>query len=307
MHVFLTGATGFVGSYILRDLVREGHTVRCLLRDREAQLHIDDEENVERVSGDITDADSLRGTMRGCDAVIHLVGIIDEKPSKGVTFDAIHADGTRNVVAEAAEEGIRRFVQMSANGARPDGVSAYQTTKWAAEEAVRGADFEHAVILRPTLIFGKPGPGQPEFCSRLVKDLVKPFPILPVFGDGLYEQQPVAIEVVAAAFVQALQNERHAGQSYCVAGEERIPYLEVLDRITRGFGREPKRKVHQPIWLVRPAVHALGRFGLLPISPDQFEMLIEGNTCDATGFYQAFDVPKTPFTPENLAYLKEVA
>jgi len=306
MHVYLTGATGFVGSYILRALLRQDHTVRCLLRDRSATLHIDDETDVERVTGDVTDATSLRGTMRGCDAVIHLVGIIDEQPSKGVTFERIHAAGTRHVVAEAQSEGIPRFVQMSANGARPDGVSAYQTTKWAAEQAVRAADLPHAVILRPSTIFGQPAPGQPEFCTRLVQDLIKPFPILPVFGDGSYEMQPVAVEVVAEAFVQALENDIHAGQAYCVAGQERVPYVEVLDRITKGCGLEPKRKIHQPLWLVRPAVHGLGRFGLLPISPDQFEMLVEGNTCDASPFFKAFDLEPKPFTVEHLRYLREV-
>lgn len=307
MHVYLTGGTGFVGSYILRALLRAGHTVRCLLRDREATLHIDDETDVERVTGDVTDATSLRGTMRGCDAVIHLVGIIDEQPSKGVTFERIHATGTRHVVAEAQAEDIQRFIQMSANGARPDGVSAYQTTKWAGEQAVRAADFPHGVILRPSTIFGQPAPGQPEFCTRLVEDLIKPFPILPVFGDGSYELQPIHVTAVAEAFVQALEDDDHAGQAYGVAGRERVPYVEALDRITKGFGREPKRKIYQPLWLVRPAVHGLGRFGLLPISPDQFEMLVEGNTCDATPFFSAFDVPDRPFTVEELGYLQEVA
>ena len=96
-------------------------------------------------------------------------------------------------------------------------------------------------------------------------------------------------------------------QTYCVAGKEAYPYTEILDIITRGLGLEPKPKVPNPIWLVRPAIHGLGKFGLLPISPDQFEMLLDGNTCDSTAFYQDFDVVYRPFTPENLAYLKDRA
>ena len=304
MHIFLTGATGFVGSYLLRELVAQGHTARCLLRDPKAVLDVD-EDAVERIKGDVTAPKSFAGTMRGCDGVIHLVGIIDETPSKGVTFEAIHDAGTRHVVEEAVEAEVGRFVQMSANGARPDGVSRYQTTKWQAEEYVRAAGFDHWVILRPSLIFGQPGPGQPEFCTRLVSQLIKPFPILPLFGDGKYEMQPISVEEVAAAFVQALTLHAAHGQTYCVAGQDAYSYTDILDRITRGLGREPKPKIPNPLWFVRPVVHTLGAWGLLPISPDQFEMLVEGNTCDSSAFYRDFDVTYKPFTPENLAYVKE--
>ena len=102
-----------------------------------------------------------------------------------------------------------------------------------------------------------------------------------------------------------MTNEAADGQTYCVAGRDAYAYTEILDRITRGLGREPKAKLPNPIWLVRPAVHTLGAWGLLPISPDQFEMLLEGNTCDSTAFYRDFDVTYKPFTPENLAYVQE--
>ena len=306
MHIFLTGATGFVGSYILRELVRQGHTVRCLLRDTEEKLAAEGKQ-VERVKGDITTPKSFAGTLRGCDAVIHLVGIIDEKPSKGVTFEAIHYEGTRNVVDEAKDAGVSRYIQMSANGARPDGVSEYQVAKWKAEEYVKRAGFDHWVIMRPSIVFGDPGRGNVEFATRLAKTLVKPFPILPIFGDGKYELQPVSVEEVAAAFVQALTLDAAHEQTYCIAGKEAYPYTEILDRIALGLGLEPKPKVPNPVWLVRPAVHTLGKFGLLPISPDQFEMLLDGNTCNSTTFYEDFEVTYKPFTPENLAYLKERA
>lgn len=302
MTVYLTGANGFIGSYILRTLVAQGHTVRCLLRDPGVTLAVEGAA-VEKVKGDVTQLRSLTGTMRGCDAVIHLVGIIDEQPARGVTFDAVHAEGTRHVVAEATEEKIERFIYMSANGARPDGVSAYQTSKWKAEEHVRNAAFAHWTIFRPSVVFGDPGPEHPEFAARLAQTLVKPFPILPVFGDGRQPMQPVSVEEVASAFVQALTNPKASGKSYCVAGQDVLPYSDVLDVIARGMGLSPKPKLPQPVWLVRPAIHALGRFNLLPISPDQFEMLLEGNTCDSTAFYQDFDLDPRPFAPQNLGYL----
>lgn len=303
MHVFLTGATGFIGSYVLQALLDRGHTARCLVRNPE-KLHEAPKDRVERVKGDATKPGSMTGLLRGCDAVIHLIGIIKEVPSKGITFEALHFEATRHVVDEATDAGIERFIHMSANGARPDGVSAYQTTKWKAEEYVRDAGFAAWTVFRPSVVFGAPGPAQPEFASQLADTLVVPFPVWPVFGDGTYRMQPVAVEDVAAAFVQALDSEAARNQTYCVAGPASYTYTEILEIIAEGAGVSPKPKINVPVWLVRPAVYTLGRIGLLPITPDQFEMLLEGNTCDPGAFYRDFEVKRIPFTAENLRYLQ---
>ena len=302
MHVLLTGATGYVGGYVLDAVLRHGHTVRALVRSGGDGLAA--REDVEVHQGDITDPGSFGHAFRGVDAVVHLVGIIDESPQRGVTFERIHVGGTRHVVEAARAAGVGRFVHMSANGARPDGVSAYQTTKWDAEEIVRGAGFEHWVIFRPSTLFGDPGEDNPEFAKRLWETLVKPFPVLPVFGDGRYELQPVHVEACADAFAQAVTRDASNGVAYCVAGEERIPYREALRRIARGGGVRPKPTAPVPIPLARLGVNTLGKAGLLPISPAQFEMLVEGNTCDASAFFADFGVASPPFDVPALDYLR---
>lgn len=303
MTVYLTGATGFVGSYVLRELIAKGHATRCLVRGKPRALDVESAA-VEQVQGDVLKPASLRGTMDGCEAVIHLVGIIEEKSSKGVTFERVHFDGTKAVVDEARRSGIPRFIHMSANGARADGVSPYQTSKWKAEEYVRGAGFEHWTVFRPTIVFGDPGTRHPEFATKLARTLVKPFPVLPVFGDGTFEMQPVSVEETAAAFVQALETEAASGRTYCVGGRERITFNELLDRVTDAVGHARKRKIPQPLKIVRPFVRAVGRTGLLPITRDQLEMLVEGNTCDSSALYRDFDLVPKAFSPENLLYLK---
>lgn len=303
MKVLLTGATGFVGRYILSELLNRGHTVRGLARSVAAD-EADALTDIEMVEGDITDPASMRGAFDGIDAVIHLVGIIDEHPSKGITFDRIHREGTLHVVQAAREAGIGKFVLMSANGADPDGDSGYQTTKYAAEEIVRGAGFEHWTIFRPALVFGRPLPGQPEFCSRLYRTLLRPFPVWPVFGDGTYRLQPVAVENVAEVFAQALERPHTAGRTYCVAGPDEFEYVEILRRIARGAGLSIRPMIHQPLWLVRPLVGLIGGT-LLPISEDQLEMLVTGNTCDESAMMEDFDVDPISFTAENLSYVSD--
>jgi NADH dehydrogenase len=304
MRVFLTGGTGFIGAYVLTALVKAGHTARCLVRAGSGPLAIQGPP-VARVTGDVTDPASLDGALDGCDAVIHLVGIIDEDPARDVTFERVHVEGTRRVVAAAQDAGIGTFVHMSANGARPDGVSRYQTTKWAAEEIVAEAAFDHHVIVRPSIVFGDPGPGGMEFATRLAETLVRPFPVLPVFGDGQYALQPVHVTAVADAFVQALTQADARGARVAAVGETVYPYLAVLNRITRGCGLPTKPKLFIPAWIARPVVHTLGPLGLLPLSPDQFEMLLDGNTGDPGPFHALFDVTPVPFDAETLAYLRK--
>ncbi|WP_420456428.1 NAD-dependent epimerase/dehydratase family protein [Rubrivirga sp.] len=303
MHVLLTGATGYVGGYVLDALLQRGHSVRAFVRSGGAGLAAT--EGVEVHQGDVTDVSTFGHAFHGVDAVVHLVGIIDESPSKGVTFEHVHVDGTRNVAYAAHEAGVGRFVHMSANGARADGPSAYQTTKWRAEEVVRGVGFEHLVIFRPSTLFGDPGPDDPEFAKRLWETLVRPFPGLPVFGDGQYELQPVHVAACASAFAQAVDRDASNGRSYCVAGHERIPYREVLRRVARGGGIRPKPTLPVPIPLARLGVNTLGKAGLLPISPAQFEMLVEGNTCDPTAFFADFGVESPAFDGPSLAYLRQ--
>lgn len=302
MKVFLTGASGYVGSYVLRALLERGHSVRCLVHARRIES---DDPRVESVEGSILESTGLSGRLSGCEAVIHLVGILEEQSARGITFDAVHDRGALHVVQEALRAGISRFVHMSANGARPDGPARYQRSKWAGETHVRRAGFEHWTIFRPSILFGDPGPGRPEFATDLAKRLIRRFPILPIFGAGTYRMQPVHATLVAAAMAQAIDSSRAHGQSYGVGGLETLTYVKIVDRITKGMGLSPKPKIHVPLWVARSAVHTLGRVGALPITPDQFEMLVEGNIVDVDPFYRDFDVLPVHFSAENLAYVQK--
>ncbi|MBI4588230.1 MAG: complex I NDUFA9 subunit family protein [Candidatus Rokubacteria bacterium] len=287
-RVFITGGTGFVGKAVIRALQAHGFTVRCLVRPG-SEADLKGFEGIDRVPGDVLRPRGLEASIEGCGALIHLVGIIREHPGRGVTFERCHSVATANMVkaAEAAE--VRRFLQMSALGTRPDAPSRYHRTKWEAEETVRKSRLEWT-IFRPSVIYGI-GDGFVSMLARLIKWL----PAAPVIGDGTYRLQPVPVDHVAEGFARALLRPDTKGHIYEVGGPRAYAFTEILDLIGKALGKTRVRKVYHPIHLIRPLVRLLEPLSFFPLSSDQLTMLQEDNVCDPAPFFRAFDLAPVEF------------
>lgn len=283
MKVFLTGGTGFVGRELLRQLVSAGHVVRALVREgSESKLAV--LESVEVFTGDLAEPSSLVDALAGCDAVIHLVGIIREFPGRGITFKKMHVEATKNVLAAAEEQGVKRYLHMSANGTSERGNTGYHRSKWQAEELVRATDLDWT-IFRPSLIFGP----NSEFVSMLA-GLIRKIPVVPVFGDGQYRMQPVALEQVAFSFVKALAMPETIGATYHQGGGASYSYDEILDLTAKAIGRKKVAKLHQPLFMIKPMIKVMQNSAYFPITSDQLTMLVEGNVCDPDEWAEVFDL-----------------
>jgi nucleoside-diphosphate-sugar epimerase len=288
VNVFVTGGTGYVGVKVVERLVALGHHVRLFQRPHSTRKW--ERPDVERVDGDLFDSETLVHGMRDCDAVIHLVGIIREDPRKHVTMKRIHVDGTRRVIEAAIEGGVSTMVHMSALGARPDAVTPYHQSKWAAEELVRSSGLQFT-IFRPSVIFGHGGPG-PEFVGQLA-DLVRKAPIVPMIGHGRYPLQPVSIDVIAQACEMGLHSTTN--RSYEVGGPEVLTYRQILQKIAAAMGKK-LHTISVPAGIFGRMIPVLEHLPGFPITRDQFMMLMEGNACrDPDSFYMDFPVPRIPF------------
>jgi uncharacterized protein YbjT (DUF2867 family) len=292
MKVFLTGSTGFVGQHMIRRLLADGHAVRALVRGRPGEkarllqaYHHDGD--FAYVRGDVVSGNGLDAAMQGCDAAIHLVGIIVEKGSN--TFEAVHHLGTRNVVQAAMRNGIKRFVHMSALGVRANGVAAYQTTKWKGEEEVRQSGIAYC-ILRPSLIFGA-GDG---FVTQMM-DIMKKAPLFrPVPGDGSTKFRPVFIDDVTYCFSRALTEAAATNQTIELGGADELTLNEVLKEIARCAGvRKPA--IHVPLPLMFLGAALVKFLPNSPVTADQLRMLREGSTCDIASMTRIFGLQPKGF------------
>ncbi|MBI2528275.1 MAG: complex I NDUFA9 subunit family protein [Candidatus Rokubacteria bacterium] len=286
-RIFVTGGTGFVGKSVIRALLAHGFLVRCLVRPgSEADLR--GFEAIDRVPGDVLEPDALMGSVEGCSAIIHLVGIIREHPLHGVTFERLHTQATANMLAVAKQAGVKRFLHMSALGTRPEAASRYHRTKWEAELAVRASGLDWT-IFRPSVIYG---PGD-EFVS-LFTGMLRRLPVVPVLGDGRYRLQPVSVWQVAEGFARTLGLHQTIGQTYDVAGPTALPFDEVLDEIGRALGKPRVRKIHAPMGLVKLSTRLLQWLPMYPVTMDQLRMLEEGSVADPSRFYADMSLSPEP-------------
>ncbi len=296
MKVFVTGGTGFVGGFILRRLLDDGHEVVALARpDSERGVaHLPD--GVQTARADVLGPD-LSDQMEGVDAVIHLVGIIREYPRRGVTFRSLHVEATQNVVRAMEKAGVKRLVHMSALGAGPEGATDYFATKWEAEKAVKESGLEWTVM-KPSVIFG---PGD-EFVNMLAGQ-VRLAPVVPVMGDGRYQMQPVSAADVAEGFVKSLSMPESAGKSFEVGGPDRLTYLEIIDAIGAALGKGPRPKLRFPLWLMGPIIRMMGGFDFFPVTEGQLKMLLMSNVCDPGPYFEFFNISPKPFRQGIREYL----
>src|SRR4030065_487006 len=295
--ILITGGTGFVGSHLIKRLIDEDHKVRCVIREGSKKIDRIKGLGAEIVHGDVTDADSLIDACKGIDTIIHLVGIIQEE--KGMTFQSIHVDGTRNLVNAAKKNNVRLFYYQSANGADKDGKTAYYKTKAEAEEIVKASGMDY-IIFRPSLSYGDGD----QFVLRL-KKIIHDAPVIPIIGSGESLLQPIFIDDLVACLIKAITTPQLKNRIFCIAGPEQIRFKDVVIRIADAMGVK-RPSFHVPVFLMRPA--AMLMEAILPKPPvtvDQITMLQMDNICDIKEMKEAFNIEPISFKEGILKVFKE--
>ena len=316
MKVALIGGTGFVGSYLIDELIKNEHTPRLLVR-KNSDYKVMQSDKCELITGDIDNDNALKETLEGCDAVIYLIALIREFPKKGLTNEKLQFRGSEKVAKIAEELGVKRFILMSALGANPNpNGSKYMQAKHLSEQAIKNSNLNWT-IFRPSSLFGDPRAGdRPEFCMMLDKLMLNlvPYPkFLPFpapsfftsnpFDAGQYALSMVHVKDVASIFVKALSDETTIKQTIEIGGKREVTWNEIIKSIASVTGQKVFM-LPAPFFVIFSIAGLLDRFEWFPAGQDQLKDLIKGSVCNSDELFKKYDIEPIPFTTENLSYLR---
>jgi NADH dehydrogenase len=285
VKVLVTGGTGFVGPFVVRRLVDEGHTVRVLEHTQGSSAGLPSQDAVQ---GSMTDAESLRRAVEGQEAVVHLVAILTGRPAD---FERVMEQGTRDLLDAAREAGVRRFVLMSALGTTEEtkDLVPYYRAKWRMEQDVKASGLEH-VIFRPSFVFGRRGGALEQFgrIARLA-------PVTPIVGPGTQRIQPIWVEDVAAYFAEGLVRPEAANRTFELGGPDVVTWNEFWNGLKRAQGGSWRPSIHLPFGLMRAQAAVLEKLPKPPVTRDQLKMLAAGdNVVSNTDAVDTFGLPLVP-------------
>ncbi len=261
MRVLVTGATGFIGSRLVPELVRAGHEVRAMTR------HPDDYDGEGTpVRGDVDDPGSLAEAMTGCDAVVYLVHAIG-RDDVG-THDVQVA---RDLGLGAAAVGVRQIVYLGGlgdedGGADADGLSEHLQSRRDVESALSAAGVP-TTVLRAALVLG-----EGSLSWEILKQLVEKLPVLPVGPWRDVKVQPIGVADAVAYLVGVLGREEAHGQVYEIGGPDVMTYGELLERTGEVLGTS-HRLVGLPA--LPDAAAAVGVRLLTDVDGDEAATLVE--------------------------------
>jgi uncharacterized protein YbjT (DUF2867 family) len=247
--LLLTGATGLVGSALLRRLVAEGAQVRCLVRDprRLGAQRV----RVQIALGDLTDPPSFRNALRGVHTVVHLAASIRDQPRGSI--EELNGIATWRMVQAAQRSGVERFVFFSVLGASTHHRARFFRAKALAEQAVREASLD-TTVFAPSIVYA---PGDP-WLTLLERMAL--LPAMPVSGRGRAAYQPIWAEDVADSVMSALRAPASSAESrhtrYELAGPETLDQNEIVRLVLRSLGRR-RQLLHIPTPIVSRGLRLL--------------------------------------------------
>lgn len=265
--VTVFGGSGFLGRYVVQALARNGCRVRVAVRHPNLAGYLQPLGSVGQihpVQANLRYEDSVRRAMEGADAVVNLVGILQQSGKQ--RFQALQTEGAATVARVAADIGAGAMVHVSSIGASTTSRSAYARSKAEGEELVRKA-FHSAVILRPSILFGP----EDDFFNRFAS-MARFAPFMPLIAGGRTKFQPVYAGDVAKAVLAGLTGKAKPGFVYELGGPRVYSFRELLDLIAE-YSQRKRPYFPIPFWLAKFQALFLQLLPNAPLTVDQVRQL----------------------------------
>ena len=298
LRIVILGGTGFVGRSLAQRLAADGHDVRVLSRNQGKHRERLLAPGTRLRECNVHDPVMLRAAFAGCDAVVNLVGILNESGDDGRGFRRAHVELTRTVIEACEATGVRRLLQMSAlNAGR--GSSHYLASRGEAEALVRASSLQWT-IFQPSVLFGV-GDG---LFTRFAA-LLRTTPVLPLARAGC-RFAPVFVGDVVAAMARSLTDPAAVGETYELYGPQVFTLREIVAMAARQMGLR-RLVVPLPDILGRAQAFAFDFVPGTPISSDNFRSLLCDSVGGVDGLHRLGIVP-TPIAdvlPEILGHAED--
>jgi uncharacterized protein YbjT (DUF2867 family) len=237
--ILLTGATGTIGSALLRRLIGEGKQVRCLVRD--PRRLGPERVRVQIALGDLANPASFRHALRGVDTVVHLAAAIRDQDNASI--EELNGVATMRLLRASERVGVKRFLFFSALGATPHSPARFFRAKALAEQAVRESPLQ-TYVFSPSIVYA---PGDPWL--RLLERMSW-LPAMPVSGNGQALYQPIWADDAAAVTMAVLDRRGNGAEPIELAGPETLSHDQIIKTVLRSLGRR-RRLLHVPLPVVR--------------------------------------------------------
>src|SRR5271165_4345752 len=279
LRVCILGGTGFLGTRLAARLIKDGHRVTVLSRDREQHKQLLVLPGLSLENCDVYDEPQLSERLRGTDVVINLVGILNERGFSGAGFRRAHTELTRCVLQAVRSAGVPRLLQVSALKAAVDAPSHYLRSKGEAERLIReqGPSLDWT-IFQPSVMFG---PGD-SFLNRFAR-LLAAIPLILPLARPNARFQPVFVDDVIEALLRSLRGGASSRQTFELGGPQVYTLREMVELVARITGRRR--------WIIGLPDFAARMQGLImdfvpgrPFSSDNYRSLSVDSVCSEDGF-----------------------
>jgi uncharacterized protein YbjT (DUF2867 family) len=279
LSIVVLGGTGFLGTRLVARLIKDGHQVTVLSRDRELHKHLLVLPGLTLENCDVYQEAQLSERLRGSDVVINLVGILNERWFGGAGFRRAHTELTQHVLNAARSAGVKRLLQVSALKAAADAPSYYLRSKGEAEKLIRDRNTAlDWTIFQPSVMFG---PGD-SFLNRFA-GLLGAIPLFFPLARPNARLQPVAVDDVVNAMRVCLHGGASSRQTYELGGPRVYTLREIVGLVAKLTGRR-RWIMGLPNVLGRMQAFFLNFVPGRPFSSDNYKSLKVDSVCSEDGF-----------------------
>jgi uncharacterized protein YbjT (DUF2867 family) len=285
--IVVLGGTGFLGTRLVARLIKDGHQVTVLSRDRELHKHLLVLPGLTLENCDVYQEPQLSERFRGKDVVINLIGILNERGFSGAGFRRAHVELTRHVLLAARSAGVGRLLQVSALKAATDAPSYYLRSKGEAEKLIRDQSALDWTIFQPSVMFG---PGD-SFLNRFA-GLLGAIPLVFPLARPNARLQPLWVDDMVDALLRCLHGGASSRQTYELGGPQIYTLKEIVVWVAK-LTRHRRWIIGLPDFFGRMQAFFMNFVPGRPFSGDNYKSLTVDSVCREDGFAKLGIQPKS--------------